>query len=198
MRRRVQSLVRLALCAWLSTVLLAGLSFPVAAADTVQGTVGAYRMNDSRSDPSTLCAYPVGGSRLKQFRARGPRVDFPDSVGQVGWVEWRTIVQRLTEAGTWRAEGDVRRIRRTVTVGFTKTFPTIDVKVAGPSGQAQIRLVNRLDWFDQGDKRVGRVRHVAQHYGWDRFDNEVVNTDMLSFDQIARRSFGSCPNRWYG
>jgi hypothetical protein len=140
----------------------------------------------------------VAGSKLKQFRARGPRVDFPSSVGQVGWVDWRTIVQRKTDAGSWKTVGQVGRTRRTVTVGFTKTFPTLSVEIDGPTGQARFRLVNRLDWYDQGDKHVGKVRHVVQNYGWDRFDADVLDTDMLSFDQIARRSTGSCPNRWYG
>lgn len=193
----MKSLVRLALLASQAAVLIAALAVPAAAADTVQGTVGIYRMFDSQSDPSTLCAYPVGGSRLKHVMARGPRVDFPSSVGQVGWVDWRTIVQRKTEAGTWKTIGDVIRVRRTVEVGLTVTFPTRLLTVSGPSGQARIRLVSRLDWFDQGDDRVGRVRHVIQHYGWDRFDWNVRHTDMIGFDQIARRSIGSCPNRWY-
>jgi len=194
----MQSVSRLALRASMTTVLLAALALPAAAADSVQGTVGIYRMDDSVADPSTLCAYPVGGSKLQAFRARGPRVDFPSSVGQVGWVEWHTIVQRKTDEGKWKAIGDIGKVRRTVTVGFTKTFPTIDVKVAGPAGQARIRLVSRLDWFDQGGSKVGKVRHVVRNYGWDRFDNSVVDTDMLSFDQIAKRSIGSCPNRWNG
>jgi hypothetical protein len=117
-------------------------------------------------------------------------------VGQVGWVEWGTNVQRKTDAGTWKTIDDVKRIRRTVTVGFTKTFPTISMKVAGPTRQTRIRLVSRLDWYDQGDNHFGKVRHVVQNYGWDRFDNDVVDTDMISFDEIARRSTGSCPNRW--
>jgi len=107
------------------------------------------------------------------------------------------IVERKTDAGTWKTIGQVARIRRTVTVGFTKTFPTIYGKVPGPKGQARIRLVSRLDWFDQGDNHIGKVRHVVQNYGWDRFDSDVVNTDMVSFDRIVRSSTGSCPNRWY-
>jgi hypothetical protein len=181
----------------LATVLLAALAVPAAAADTVQGTVGIYRMFDGKSDPSTLCAYPVGGSKLKYLAARGPRVDFPSSVGQIGWVEWRTLIQRHTDAGAWKTIGDVDRVRRTVQVGDTKTFPTRLLAVAGPTGQARIRLVSRLDWYDQGDNHVGKVRHVVQNYVWDRFDNDVADTDMISFDQIARRSTGSCPNRWY-
>jgi hypothetical protein len=192
----MKTLARLALHASLATVLLTVLAVPAAAANMVQGTVGAYRMYDNKSDPSTLCAYPVGGSKLKEFRARGPRVDFPSSVGQVGWVEWRASAQRMTDAGTWKSIGDVKRIRRTVTVGFTKTFPTTSVKVDGPAGQARIRLVSRLDWYDQGDTRVGKVRHVVQNYGWDRFNNDVLDTDMISFDEIVRRSTASCPNRW--
>lgn len=166
---------------------------PVVAADTVNGSVGSYRTFDSRSDPSTLCAYPVGGSRLTQFRARGPRVDFPSKVGQVGWVDWRALVQRKTEAGAWRTIARRDPLRRTVTVGFSKTFPTIAVPVNGPAGVARIRLVNRLDWFDQGDHRVGKVRHVVQNYGWDRYAGD---SDPISFDQIQRRSTGSCANRW--
>ena len=193
----MRSLVRLALYASLATVLLAALALPAAAADTVQGTVGIYRMFDSKSDPSTLCGYPVGGSRLKHLMARGPRVDFPSSVGQIGWVEWRTIIQRKTDAGTWKTIGDVVRVRRTVAIGDTKTFPTQLLTVSGPTGQARIRLVSRLDWFDQGDNHVGKVRQVVQNYGWDRFDWDVTHTDMLGFDQITRRSTGSCPNRWY-
>ena len=194
----MKSLARLALHASLATMTLAALAVPAAAADTVQGTVGAYRMYDKKSDPSTLCAYPVGGSKLKDLMARSPRVDFPSSVGQVGWVEWRTNVQRKTDAGTWKTIGEVGRIRRTVTVGFSKTFPTMLLKVDGPTGQARIRLVSRLDWYDQGDKHVGKVRHVVRNYGWDRFNDDVLDTDMISFDQIVRRSTGSCPNRWNG
>lgn len=192
----MKPVARTALHASLATLLLAALALPAMAADDVQGTVGAYRMADRVSDPSTLCAYPVSGSRLKEFRARGPRVDFPSSVGQVGWVEWRTIVKRKTDAGTWKTIGEIDRVRRSVTVGFTMAFPTISVMVDGPTGQARIRLLSRLDWFDQGDNHVGRVRHAVRNYGWDRFDNDVTDPDMISFDQIARRSTGSCPNRW--
>jgi len=181
----------------LALVLFAGASIPAAAADTVQGTVGIYRMDDTASDPSTLCAYPVGGSKLKYLMARGPRVDFPSSVGQVGWVEWRTVVHARSSTGAWKAIGQIGKVRRTVSVGFTKSFPTRLLPVKGPKGQAKIRLVNRLDWYDQGDSHVGRVRHVVRNYGWDRFDFDVANTDMISFDQMARRSTGSCANRWY-
>lgn len=193
----MKTLARRALSATLASVLFATLALPAAAADVVQGTVGSYRMYDAKSDPSTLCAYPVGGAKLQQFRVRGPRVDFPSSVGQVGWVEWRTIVQRKTDTGAWKRIGEVGTMRRTVTVGFTRTFPTIDVPVAGPTGQARIRLVSRLVWFDQGDTRTGKVSHVVQNYGWDRFSNDVVDSDPISFDQIARRSSASCANRWY-
>jgi hypothetical protein len=193
----MKSLARLTVHASLAIVLLAALAVPAAAADAIQGTVGPYRMYDNKSDPSTLCAYPVGGSKLKDLMARGPRVDFPSSAGQVGWVEWRTSVQRKTDAGTWKTIGEVGRIRRTVTVGFTKTFPTVLLKVDGPSGQARIRLVSWLDWYDQGDDHVGRARHMVQNYGWDRFDDDVADPDMISFDQIARRSSESCANRWY-
>jgi hypothetical protein len=189
-------LPRIARSASLAIVLLVAISMPAAAADAVQGTVGIYRMNDTAPDPSTLCAYPVAGSKLKYLMARGPRVDFPSSVGQVGWVDWRTIVQAKSGTGAWKTIGQTDQVRRTVTVGFTKSFPTKLLPVKGPKGQAKIRLVSRLDWFDQGNDRVGQVRHVVRNYGWDRFDSDVVNTDMISFDQVARRSTGSCANRW--
>lgn len=194
----MKSSARLVVHASVATMLLAALALPAAGADAVQGTVGAYRMFDSASDPSTLCAYPVGGSRLSEFRARGPRVDFPSSAGQVGWVEWRAIVKRKTDDGTWQNIGGADPVRRAVTVGFSMTFPTIAVPVGGTAGQARIRLVSRLDWFDQGDDRIGKVRHVVKNYGWDRFDDDVADTDMISFDQVVRRSTGSCPNRWPG
>jgi hypothetical protein len=177
---------------------LAGSVVPALAADVVTGTVGTYRMYDQRSDPSTLCTYPVGGSKLTDFMARGPRVDFPYAVGEVGWVEWQAMVQRKTDSGTWKTISKTDPIRRTVTVGFTKTFPTVLVPVAGPSGQARIRLVSRLDWFDQGDHHKGKVRHVVKNYGWDRYQFDAYKGDLdpISFDQIARRSTGSCPNLW--
>ena len=188
---------RFVLSAWLAIALLVANSMPAAAADIVQGTVGIYRTDDRAADPSTLCAYPVAGSKLQYLMARGPRVDFPSSVGQVGWVDWRTLVQAKSGPGAWKRIGSIEKVRRTVSVGFTKSFPTRLLPVKGPKGQARIRLVSRLDWFDQGDNHVGRVRHVVHDYGWDHFDFDVLHTDMISFDQIARRSTGSCANRWY-
>ncbi len=87
--------------------------------------------------------------------ARGPRVDFPSSVGQVGWVDWRTLVQARSGTGGWKTIRPIEKVRRTVSVGFTKSFPTRLLPVKGPKGQAEIRLISRLDWFDQGDDHVG-------------------------------------------
>ena len=96
-----------------------GVAAAAAIKDAVDGSVGLYQTFDDPSDPSTLCAYPVGGTRLSQLMARGPRVDFPSSVGEVGWVTWQLLVQRQADDGTWKTVARPKKLKRTVTVGFS-------------------------------------------------------------------------------
>ena len=191
----MRSLARSVVMMSLAASLLVGTTMVANAADATWGQVGPYKVSDTRSDPSTLCAYPDGGTRLRWLRVRGPRVDFPEA-HPVGWVEWHTLTQRRAGDGSWTTVARTEPLRRTVTLGFPVTFPTQNLPVEGQAGSASMRLIWRLSWFDQGDRRIGGARHAVANYGLVHYGPGDENP--VRWQAIERRTKGSCPNRWVG
>lgn len=180
--------------ALMSAIVLGG-SMP-ALADTIDGTVGRYDMRDAGPAPAVLCAYPnEADARLDRFRLRGPRVWFPETVGEVGWVDWRAVVQRKGSSGPWRSIERAERLREAVDIySAPERFRDRTLRLDGPTGTGRLRVVARLAWIDQGGDRVGGVRHVMRHYGWVGYG--PGGSDPIRFDDVDRRSNGSCASRW--
>jgi hypothetical protein len=122
-------------------------------------------------------------------------VDLP-SQQEVGWVEWRLLIQRRSGDDAWKTVIKRDPVRRTVTLGFPMTFPTQDVRIDGQTGSAPVRLVWRLNWFDQANKNIGGARHAVVNYGLVRYDYGPPTTKPITWQAIERRTKDACPNRW--
>ncbi|MFN8620078.1 MAG: hypothetical protein U0869_12120 [Chloroflexota bacterium] len=143
--------------------------------------------------PAVRCAYDAGSpATLQRIRVDGPRVGFPLSVGEVGWVRWTTLLQqRLPGSSDWTTIA-TRQGRVGVTAGTLERFPDRELDVpAGPTG-ALVRVVSRLRWIDQGFHEAGVLRHVMRRHG----RVQVGAGDPIEDAIVVVDAAGPCPRSW--
>ncbi len=176
-----------ALGAVVATILLGAV--PASAA----GTTGHVTWHDRADLDAVVCAYPPGDpTELSRIRVRGPRVSFPSSIGEVGWVRWTTRVQRAPSGSdTWRTVS-VRRGRMSVDAQHPRHFRARTFRVSEGAAGARVRVVSRIRWVDQGGTPAGSVTHVMRHY-----DLAVVPGGApIAGVEPVQASVGSCGQVW--
>lgn len=144
--------------------------------------------------PAVTCAYPESNpATLDRIRVRGPRVEFPSSVGEVGWVRWTTLIQeRRAGSSAWTTIAS-RTGRMVVDVYNPRTFKTRVIDVPGGPGSARIRVVGRIRWIDQGGSPAGVKRHVMSEYGL----RHVEPGTPIGGGAPEDTRTGSCRRSWF-
>lgn len=156
------------------------------------GGTGTVTWFDGPS-PGVTCAYPdIDPAPLDRIRVRGPRVTFPGSVGEVGWVRWTTLVQQRRAGSTTWSTIASRKGRIVVDVYTPRSFTPRVLDVPAGPGSARIRVVSRIRWISQGGSPAGLVSHVMSAYGLRHVD---PGTAIGSGTPEVTRT-GSCPRTW--
>lgn len=178
MEKRARRRGRLAMAAWLATLLI-GASFcaggPVALADIElghDGLTGRHRLADMYDSPGAVCDIVLPGrdSLGETWLRVNPPIMF--AINRTSGVDeqqvgWRATVSALNEdTGAWRV---VRRSAMTRTVATDKLASYFNGQgwLAGfPLARATYTVSVEMVWYDPDDPRriEGQATHAIEHF----------------------------------